>query len=106
MRIYKILIPSEELQSIAYQAALSQKYLGGMAYQALYTSYIMPLDQFITESIERDAIFMTNNINTYKAHSYFTDNSNGLMQFIQSRGKEYKEEEEEKEKENKGMNSK
>jgi len=54
MRIYKILIPSEELQRVAdqakaYQAALPQKYLRRIAYQEVYTSYIMPLDQFITE---------------------------------------------------------
>lgn len=106
MRIYKILIPSEELQRIvekakAYQAALSQKYLRGMAYQEVYTSYIIPLDQFITESIERDVMFMADNINTYNAHSYFTNNTNGLMQFMQSRGKESKEEE----KENKGISN-
>ena len=43
---------------------------------------------------------MAININTYKAHSYFTDNSNGLMQFMQTKGRENQEE-----KENQGMNN-
>ena len=71
-----------------------------MAYQEVYTSYIIPLDQFITDSIERDVMFMADYINTYNAHSYFTNNTNG---FMQSRGKESKEEEEKKE--SKGMNN-
>ena len=33
-------------------------------------------------------MFMTDEINTYRAHSYFTDNSYALMQFMQSKGKE------------------
>ena len=45
-------------------------------------------------------MFMADYINTYNAHSYFTNNTNGLMQ---SRGKESKEEEEKKE--SKGMNN-
>ena len=69
-----------------------------MAYQEVYTSYIIPLDQFITDSIERDVMFMADYINTYNAHSYFTNNTNG---FMQSRGKESKEEE----KENKGISN-
>ncbi|MFK7761552.1 MAG: NUDIX domain-containing protein [Candidatus Midichloriaceae bacterium] len=50
MKIYKILVISEELQGIAdkakaYQAALPEKLLkGGGAYQEVYTSYIIPLD--------------------------------------------------------------
>jgi hypothetical protein len=43
---------------------------------------------------------MENKVNTYRAHSYFTDNAAGLMQFMQSKGKENKEEE----KENRMMN--
>ena len=77
MKIYKILVISEKLQGIAdkakaYQAALPQKLLkGGGAYQEVYTSYIIPLDQFITKSIDRDAMFMAVEINTYRAHSDF-----------------------------------
>lgn len=50
MRIYKILIPLEELQGVAdqakaYQAALPQKFLkGGESYQEVYTSYTIPLN--------------------------------------------------------------
>jgi ADP-ribose pyrophosphatase YjhB (NUDIX family) len=94
MRIYKILVTSKKLQSIAdkakiYQATLPQKFLkGGKAYQEVYTSYIISLNQFLQKSKIRDTMFIEEEINAYWAHSYFTDNSDGLMQFIQSKGKE------------------
>jgi len=52
MRIYKILVTSEKLQSIAdkakvYQATLPQKLKGGKAYQEVYTSYIISLNEFL-----------------------------------------------------------